>query len=61
MPLPLHPLYKKYNKKVQNSLKVWKELVTLPCFPDMKNQEVNYVIKIIKEFDNAIQKKLFRE
>ena len=57
MPLPLHPLYKKYNKNVKNSLKVWKELVTLPCFPDMKDQEVNYIINAIKEFDVGIKKK----
>ena len=56
MPLPLHPLYKKYNKKVENSLSVWKELVTLPCFPGMPNQEVNYVIKAIKEFDKVVSK-----
>jgi len=56
MPLPLHPLYKKYNKNVKHSLRVWKELVTLPCFPDMKNQEVNYIINAIKEFDRRLTK-----
>ena len=56
MPLPLHPLYKKYNKNIKNSLRVWKELVTLPCFPDMKNQEVNYIINTIKVFDKQLTK-----
>jgi perosamine synthetase len=54
MPLPLHPLYKKYNKNITIATKTWKELVTLPCFPDMKDKEVNYVIKTIKEFDKKI-------
>ena len=56
MPLPLHPLYIKYNKNIKNSIRVWKELVTLPCFPDMKNQEVNYIINTIKVFDKQLTK-----
>ena len=52
MPLPLHPLYRKYNKKVNRSLKVWKELVSLPFFPDMNFKQVEYIIRSIKEFDN---------
>ena len=51
MPLPLHPLYKKFNKKVNHSLYVWKELFSLPFFPDIKNSQIDYVIKSVKEFD----------
>jgi len=50
MPLPLHPLYKKYKKNLKNSLSVWNELVSLPFFPDMKNKEIDYVIKNVKSY-----------
>ena len=53
-PLPLHPLYKKYNYGIKNSLKIWKDLVTVPTFPELTDKQLNYVIKCIKEFDNKI-------
>ncbi len=52
IPVPLHPLYKKYKSKIPVTMKVWKELVTLPLFSDIKLKELNYVIKSLKEFDN---------
>ena len=55
-PLPLHPLYKKYNFDIKNSLKVWKEFVTVPTFPKMTDKQLYFVIKCLKEFDNKIQK-----
>ena len=51
-PLPLHPLYRKYKHNIKNSLKIWKELLTVPTYPNMNKQQFNYVIKHIKEFDN---------
>ena len=51
MPLPLHPLYKKFNRKVGHSLKIWKELFSLPFFPDIKKSQIEYVIKAVREFD----------
>jgi perosamine synthetase len=29
---------------------VWKKLLTLPLFPDLKNEEVDFIIQEIKEF-----------
>ena len=29
-------------------LKIWKELVSLPLFPDLKKNQVKYIIKVIK-------------
>ena len=52
MPVPMHPLYKKYKSKIPVTKRVWKELVTLPLFSDIKLKELNYVIKSVKEFDN---------
>ena len=50
MPLPLHPLYRKYNSKIPIALKVWKELVTLPLHPHLKDQELNYINRKLREF-----------
>tara|TARA_Y100000992_G_scaffold300113_1_gene268102 strand:- start:2598 stop:3752 length:1155 start_codon:yes stop_codon:yes gene_type:complete len=54
IPVPLHPLYKKYKSKIPVTKRIWKELVTLPLFSDIKLNELNYVIKSIKEFDKKI-------
>ena len=51
MPLPLHPLYKKYKKKIPNALKIWKELVTLPLHPHLKEKEINYINRKLIEFN----------
>ena len=50
MPLPLHPLYKKYNSKIPNALRIWKELVTLPLHPHLKKKELNYINSKLLEF-----------
>ena len=52
IPVPLHPLYKKYKSRIPVANKVWKELITLPMYSDIKMKEVNYIIKSVKEFDN---------
>ena len=55
-PLPLLSVYKKYNSKVPNAKKIWKELVSLPLFPELKKNQVKYIIKVIKYFDNHYKK-----
>ena len=50
-PLPLHPLYKKYKSNINNSLSIWKELVTVPTYPNMTSSQLSYVIKHLKIFD----------
>tara|TARA_Y100000992_G_scaffold302116_1_gene275089 strand:+ start:624 stop:1778 length:1155 start_codon:yes stop_codon:yes gene_type:complete len=52
VPVPLHPLYKKYKSNIPVTMKVWKQLVTLPLFSDIKTTELNYIIKSLKQFDN---------
>jgi perosamine synthetase len=51
VPLPLHKLYKKYNKNLDNAMKVWKEIVSLPFFPDLTNKKIDYIIKCLVSFD----------
>jgi len=50
MPLPLHPLYKKFKSKIPNALKVWKELVTLPLHPHLQDKEINLINRKLREF-----------
>ena len=50
MPLPLHPLYKRFKSKIPTALKVWKELVTLPLHPHLKEKEINYINRKLREF-----------
>ena len=52
IPVPLHPLYKKFKSEIPVTTRVWKELITLPLFSDIKSNEVNYVINSLKEFDS---------
>ena len=52
IPVPMHPLYRKYKKKIPVTERIWKELITLPLFSDIKNKEIDYVINSIKEFAN---------
>ena len=52
IPVPLHPLYYKYKSKIPVARKIWKELVTLPMYSDIKLNEINFIIKSIKEFDS---------
>jgi perosamine synthetase len=52
IPVPMHPLYKKYKSKIPVTERIWKELVTLPLYSDIKLKDLNFVIKLLKEFDN---------
>lgn len=52
-PLTLQPLFKPYNKIACSvAEKIWKEFITLPSHVDLTNEEVNYVIEALKEFDH---------
>ncbi len=55
IPVPLHPLYKKYKARIPVTKKVWQELITLPLFSDIKLKEINYIINSLREFDNKIK------
>ena len=59
VPLPLNKLYKKYsNNKTKNAFQIWRKIVSLPFFPDLKDKEINYVIKCLKDFDKQLIRKL---
>ena len=50
MPLPLHPLYEKFDDAIPVSMKIWEELVTLPLYVGMTDEEVEIVINAVKLF-----------
>lgn len=50
MPLPKQPLFMKYPAETPVADKVWKELVTLPLFPDLTAEEIEYVIASTRSF-----------
>ncbi len=52
-PLPLHPLYRGYKSKIKNSLKIWKELITIPTYPNMTNAQLLYVVDNLRKFDKS--------
>jgi perosamine synthetase len=52
IPLPLQPLYKKFNSNTPVAIRTWKQLLTLPLFPDLKLKDVDYVISQVKKFNN---------
>ena len=54
MPLPYHPLYKDITK-IPNAKFIWKQLLSLPLFPDIKSDQINYIIKKVKEFDTKFR------
>jgi perosamine synthetase len=51
MPIPLHPLFRKYDNAIPVAKQVWQTILTLPLFPDLTDAEVDYVIDALLEFD----------
>jgi len=50
MPLTMHPLFAKYAAETPTAESIWRELVTLPLFPDLTDEEVAYVISAIHAY-----------
>ena len=50
LPLPLHPLFNKHKEPVPTALRIWKQIVTLPLFADLTDEEVDYVIAGLRSF-----------
>lgn len=51
MPLPMHPLFKEFNGRIPNAERVWKTMITLPLFPDLTDEEVDYVVDALCAFE----------
>ncbi|MBI5403576.1 MAG: DegT/DnrJ/EryC1/StrS family aminotransferase [Ignavibacteriae bacterium] len=51
VPLMLFPFFKRWDNGCSISKRIWKEFITLPLFADLKNEEIDYVLESLKEFD----------
>jgi perosamine synthetase len=49
-PLNQQPFFVKYSGKTPISDSLYSEILTLPLYPMMKNEEVDYVCEMIKKF-----------
>lgn len=52
LPLPLHPLFKNFKSDIPVSEEIWQTMITLPLFPELKNEEVDYVVDALQYFDH---------
>lgn len=52
-PIHLHPYYSSYKSKCPVAEEVWKKIITLPLFPDMKHTQISSVIKAVKNFSRS--------
>ncbi|MBN1252550.1 MAG: DegT/DnrJ/EryC1/StrS aminotransferase family protein [Bacteroidales bacterium] len=50
-PLPLQPLFAPYNNGCKVAEEIWKTFITLPSHIDLTDEELDFVIKAIQEFD----------
>lgn len=50
MPVHLQPAYKKYRKKLPGTEKIWQQILTLPLYYTLKEEEQNYIVDMIAEF-----------
>jgi len=53
IPNHLQPLFKKYSAKLPITEKLGEEILTLPLYYDMRDEEVELVIRSVREFANA--------
>jgi perosamine synthetase len=51
MPIPMHPLFRKYRAETPVANRVWQTMLTLPLFPDLTDAEVDYVVEALREYD----------
>jgi perosamine synthetase len=52
-PLPLHPLFKKYQSPCPVAQSIWKSFITLPLFVDLRAEEIDFILQVLKEFDET--------
>jgi len=50
MPLTLHPLFLRYQTDTPIAYQVWNELVTLPLFPELSIDEIDYILSAMNAF-----------
>ncbi len=51
MPLDLHPFFKEFGGDCPNSHDIWQSFVTLPLHADLTDEEVDYVIEALRDYE----------
>lgn len=49
-PLPMHPLFKNHTEPCPVAEKAYGEMVTLPLFPEISDEEIDYVVEHVRTF-----------
>ena len=52
MPLTLHPLFRPFRSRCDVADRIWNTFLTLPLFVELTDEQINYVIDTLLEFDN---------
>lgn len=56
VPLPMNKLYKNYNNNsLKNTKNIWKEIVSLPFFPDLENKKIEHITNCLRSFDKNLK------
>lgn len=50
-PLTLQPLFRKYNVGCETAAEIWKTFVTLPSHVDLTDEEIDFVLEALHDFD----------
>ena len=53
MPLDLHPLFQEFGGHCPVSHEIWQSFVTLPLHADLTDQEVDYVIDALRDYERS--------
>jgi perosamine synthetase len=51
IPNHLYNIYKPFYRKLPIAENVWKKLITLPLYPDLRNEEVDFIIDKVMKFE----------
>ncbi|MBN1932402.1 MAG: DegT/DnrJ/EryC1/StrS family aminotransferase, partial [Desulfobacterales bacterium] len=55
-PLPLQPLFRPYDNGCPVAKEIWQTFITLPSHADLTKEEVDYVIRELREFESQSKK-----
>ncbi|MDQ0216409.1 perosamine synthetase [Oikeobacillus pervagus] len=50
IPLTFHPYFQPFKTETPVADQAWKEFVTLPLFPELSTEEINYIIQCINDY-----------
>jgi len=54
MPVPYLPFYRRFSADIPTAMRIWENYVVLPFYVSMTDEEINYIVKNINEFENGI-------